>query len=462
MQVFLDDIICPEFLGVNAVYHGFAYMPDNIARGMTEADAQREFNLIRTCGLRLARAWYRPDYACGSSLANPFNWESTEMRAFYRWLGVMQQLGVQVALQAGWWFTRDTYHGYEGPVPERDLPRFSEWVSASLHQLIEVRGFSNITHLSLFTEGVNYPSGSLPEGLSQTAYYGRCIRAIHERLVADGRRQLVRTVGPNSGSTTQAYWIETAAAEYDDCLDVYSWHSYNGADWNSNPPQEYAGWANLAAQGTRKLAAAGISKPYWFDEYGANQPGETVRFAPDYGNYLAQAVAAFTNAGCQTSLIWILLDQKYPSETTNNDSFYRGVQRWGLAPWPRDDVPDPLTPRPAWYAFALMSKVLGGGAGYCALRTACDADVYIAAIAQPAGHYAFLVVNAAHAPCEFSVALSRPLDVTLARYTYDPAAVHPAVAAALPPADKQLAVADRWSDSLPARGVVLYTTKMID
>lgn len=456
LRVDLDQVVCPEFLGVNAVYHGFAYMPFQRERGMTDADAAREFGLISSIGLRLARTWYRPDWACGLDLHNAFDWQTVEMRAFYRWLEEMRARGVSVALQAGWWCARDTCLGREQPEPARDLPRFAEWVSESLHQLIEVRGFSNITHLVLFTEPVNYASGLLPDGVSQTSYYGAAIRAIHERLVADNRRHLVRTVGPNSGSTTEAFWVDTAAAEYGDCIDVLSWHSYNGHAFETNPPLEYAGWLNLVRQGMAKPGVA--SKSCWFDEYGANRPDETVRFTADYGNYLAQAVAALINGGCQTSLLWILLDQKYPGECTNTDSFYRGVQRWGLLPWPHDDLPDQRTPRPAWYAFGLMSRVLGGGAGHNALWTSGEDDLHIAAVGQPAGQYAFLVVNASRAARRFDVGLNRPLRAPLARFTYDPATICPTPEAMLPGRDGEVRPAAGWTDTIPARGVRLYST----
>ena len=84
LHVHLDDAVCPEFLGVNAVYHGFAYMPFQEERGMNDADRRREFGLVSNIALRLARTWYRPDWACGGNdLQRPFNWESPEMQALY-------------------------------------------------------------------------------------------------------------------------------------------------------------------------------------------------------------------------------------------------------------------------------------------------------------------------------------------------------------------------------------------
>ncbi len=35
-------------------------------------------------------------------------------------------------------------------------------------------------------------------------------------------------VGLNSGVTTEAFWVDTAAADSAVCIDVLSWHRYNG------------------------------------------------------------------------------------------------------------------------------------------------------------------------------------------------------------------------------------------
>jgi len=66
MRVFLNETLCPEFLGVNAVYHGFCYMPFQTERGMGEADAARELDWVAEIGLRLALGsetpWSIPGY----------------------------------------------------------------------------------------------------------------------------------------------------------------------------------------------------------------------------------------------------------------------------------------------------------------------------------------------------------------------------------------------------------------
>ena len=282
------------------------------------------------------------------------------------------------------------------------------------------------------------------------------IRAIHERLVADGRRNLVRTVGPNSGSTTSASWIETARADFDDCIDVYSWHSYNGDNFDTNPPKEYRGWLNLVQQGTRKLAGS-------LSPTGSTNTAPTGRMRACAPSPITAATwrrrwRPLSTAAARPRCIWILLDQKYPGDTTNNDSFYRGVQRWGLVPWPHDDLPDSHSPRPAWYAFGLMCRVLGGGEGFRSLRTTCDEDVYLAAVEQPGKRYAMLAVDAAYEARPVNIKLSHPLDCDVERWIYDPALVDSTKGDGLPDSNRKLHIMDSWQDVLPPRGVTLYRT----
>ena len=108
LKVHLDRVLQSDYLGVNQVYHGFAFMPEAQARGMNDADRAREFDRVSEMRLNLARTWFRPDWSNGDSLGNAPDWESPKMRAFYKWLAEMRARNVDVAMQAGWWFTTST------------------------------------------------------------------------------------------------------------------------------------------------------------------------------------------------------------------------------------------------------------------------------------------------------------------------------------------------------------------
>lgn len=463
--VYNDSILTNDFLGVNAVYHGFAYIEEPGTKPMTEQDRQLEFSRVKEMDLKIARTWYRPDWACGNNLYNDFDWESKRMKSFYLWLDKMKELNVDVALQAGWWFTRDTYHNSQvadekvKPDPVKDPVRFAEWVDESLYQLIKVRRYDNIKYLMLFTEPLNYKSGITPEGTTALAYYDKVCTEIHSQLTKSNLRSTVKLVGPNSGSTDTAAFVGWSINHLNDVIDIYSWHSYNGKQSNTNPPLEYDGWKQIADVGKVKIQKTG--KPFWIDEYGASKPTEQVRFKADYGNYLAQCVAAFVDAGAQTSLLWILFDQKYPSsKTTNKDSFYNGVHRWGLTKSPQDSVPNYTEPYPAWYAFSMMSKYLGGRSGTITFKSRSSDSLFVVATQQGGKETSVMVVNASHQPRNFSVNLSTQLNATLNRCLYDPAKIQVASTKHLLPFDKKFKkVKTGFEDDLPSRGVAIYTTR---
>jgi hypothetical protein len=59
--VSLDESIQKDFLGVNAVYHGVAFTPEQVRKGMDDADRKREFDRVATMKLNIARTWYGPE-----------------------------------------------------------------------------------------------------------------------------------------------------------------------------------------------------------------------------------------------------------------------------------------------------------------------------------------------------------------------------------------------------------------
>ncbi len=445
LRVHLDRVIQPEYLGVNAVYHAFAFMPEEEARGMDDADRAREFDRVSRMGLHIARTWYRPDWTFGGSLDYAPDWESPKMRALYRWLGEMQRRKVDVALQAGWWFTRDTYLGFDAPDPARNLDRYAAWVSDSLHEIIETRGFHNVKYLILFTEPTSYNSGAVPPGETQWSYHAKAVRAIDARLRADSRRALVKLVGPNN--TGGGRFLKEAVAELNDAIDIYSGHDYKKAGYDE--------WLAVC----RKMAevVAPTRKPLWLDELGKQD--EAFRATGAYGNYLAQIVAASINAGLQTSLQWLLFDQQYvaPLETmTNRDSFHNGVHRWGICKWPHDDIEDPSSCYPQWYAVSLMSKYLGGNPPAPAFETESGPALKLAATA-PGGGLSLLVVNTSQAAQKFSIELTGGRERrTFRRHLYDPAAIKPDSEARILPAAGKFR--GNFRDAIPAGAVALYTT----
>jgi hypothetical protein len=430
LQVDMDKVIQPDFLGVNAVYHGFAFMPEQVKKGMDDADRKREFDRVAAMKLNIARTWYGPDLVNGTDYTKPYDWNSEHLKGFYAWLKEMKARDVDVALSLGWWFPQNV-NGSKGG----GIPKYCEWISESLHQFIEVRGFTNIKYGILFTEPAYNDT------------YKQMALALDERLKKDGRRKLIKIVGPNQ--TSDGPDLGKVARDLNGVIDIYSSHNYNFGG--------YADWKRSAEGMMKKTAATG--KPFWYDEYGRQDYGS--RQGGEYGNYIAQATAAFINAGAQTSTVWLLFDQQYcvpHDKITNDDAFHDGVHRWGFCKWPRDNVDNPTFPYPGWYAFSLMSRYLGGRNGTKVYQTTGTEQVVICAVRHPDDNWSFLVVNCGKT-VSIRVTLSKALDKPLYRYVYNPARIKPTEAAELIGYSRTIDKAGTgFEDSLPQKAVAIYST----
>lgn len=446
LSVDTNMVIQDNYLGTGAVYHGFAYMPESISKGYDSTLQEVEFGRISDMELNLARTWYRPDWACGQAGYSGYDWNSTKMTAFYNWLDEMQNTGVDVAINSGWFFTTDIYNVW--PIGSGDasdwstmLEQWAEWMSESLYQLITVRGYTNVKYVMLFTEP-NNNIGVVPTGYTHYMCYKEAIIALHNKLTTDGRRNLVKLVGPNYAGFED---VSTVVADLDDYIDIYTAHGYDETDYN--------GWFNKANSIASQITSTG--KPYWIDEYGKTD--KLYRNSADYGNYLGQAIAAFLNAGAQSSQIWLLFNQQYtwPINTvTNGDSFVNGVHKWGTAEF----LPDSQLPHPSYYAFSLISKYMGGS-GTEVYSTTNSSDVYISATKQTSGGWSFLVVNGNDEEQDITVNLSGSINKSLYRYLYDPAQVPLDTDATMIGYDKVIgSVTNSFSDSIPAKAVVIYSS----
>lgn len=446
LEVNLQSVIQPNFLGLGGTYHGFSYMPESNNMGMTDELRQLEFGRVATTGLTIARSWYGADWAM-PTWGGSYNWQSERMNAFYNWLQAMEDRSVDVALQAGWWFTKHTCTNSDSDCTPTaaDVDIYTRWVSDSLHQLIQVKGFSNVKYLILFTEPGDYCGcGNIPAGYTQMSFYNHVITKLHERLIADGRRELVKLVGPNATSlNSNRDWLQNAVANLNGAIDIYSSHDYN--------LNGYDGWHAVTAASMSDIAATG--KPFWLDEYGLQI--EASRGAGDYGTYLAEANAGAINAGAQSTLLWLYQDQYYVpplQNMTNNDAFYNGLHKWGTMNW----LPSSRETRPQYHAFALMARFLGG-AGTKVFDTSGTNELRITATQLPDGNYTVMVINSSTVSRSFQVQFSSAVNRTFRKHLYNPQAV-PAGDALIGASDIFANISGSFGDTLPPRGVAIYTT----
>lgn len=438
-----DTVLQENFLGINAVYHGFSYLPESLEMGMTDELRALELARVKESGIRIARTFYRPDWAMGDGPWLRPDWNSPKMKALYAWLTDMQGLGIDVALNMGWWFPRDVIWNRDQHLPAYpdDLQAYCQWLSESIHQIVEVRGFTNVKYLVMFTEPAD-GYGNTPGGKKVWEYYTEVLRAANRRLIDDGRRQLVKIVGPNTARAPM--WLDLAATEINDIIDIYASHNYNFTS--------YQEWYDMAM--TVKTMVAKTGKPFWIDEYGVQDL--TLRQSGQYGTVLALANAAFLNAGAQSSFLWILNDQYYPTplkHLTNNDSFLDGKHSWGLFPW----LPESRATRPGWDAFVLLSHVLGEAGGKI-VKTQGLTDLPIAAATRKDGGISLLVVNGGKETREVEVLFSREVLLPLNRYGYTPEK-RPLLSTGRLPLPESAERGRSLPDTLLPGEVVVYSTR---
>ena len=450
----LTDIIRPDFVGTNAVRHGFDYMEESTYRGMTDELRQIGYDRLKASRVNIVRTWSGSDWVMPNGWGSPLNFSTDRFQQFARWIGDMQQLNISVQLNAGWWFPQNACSPAQNPpcLPTAaDVSIYTSWISNLIHELVVQRNFDNVNSLLLFTE----PNG---QGQGNTSY-NSIVRDLHNRMIADGTRKYVSFQGPNYGGINNPDVLDKLKVnvqELSDVLDIFSSHTYNLPDYTS--------WYDLYSSTT-----ALTTKPYYVDEGGFAQ--ESVRNQSDYGTYLAVWQAALMNAGAASSFVWIWSDQYYVyplQNQTNADSFYNGLQRWGLSFWPAysTDV------RPGFYSQSILTRFLRPPQGAETVSTTrvnggLAGGVWAAAViglttTRP-DYHAILLVNEGQTQVNVTVDIvggnTSPDSLpSLQRYAYDPAN---------PPDDMGSMVLASGSvpvgtsvlvDSIPPRGVVVWAS----
>ena len=446
LSVNYGTVVQNNFLGVNGVHNGSVYMDAQTLNGMTDANRAIVYDRLVRMGVKVVRTVYSPWYAAGNKWDGTYDWNSREMNQFCSWVQDMKDRNIDVALTLGYYFPADTYNWKSG-INENltdNLNKISDWASQSVHQMITVRGLTNVKYGILFTEPNTEHNevGSAPSGYTQWTYYKAVVTAMHNKLVADGRRNLIKLVGPNYLEEIPTI-LASAVSDINNVIDIYSAHSYSKTG--------YDGWFNLSTDIKNTVSSTG--KPFWIDEWGSQD--ENLRAGAGYGNYIAQATNAFINSGAQTSMIWQISEDRFPSAGYPGAIDNGFFMDYGSARY----VPISKIPYPSWYSLALMTKYMGG-AGTTVYGTTNNNSVYISAIKQTDGNHSFLVTNGNGTSQNISINLSATIGgKTLYRYVYDPSNVIPDENATMIGYSKTLTnITTSISDEIPAFGVVIYST----
>ena len=232
LKIFNSNPIQEDFWGNGAIYHGYAGMPDDSNRVYSEDLCILEAERAAKMKLKIARSYYT--WWAWDKNTNTWNWDNEIMTLFYKWLQRMKDADITVALNTGWWCPGDILSNcHAGPSPftvegdwKASVQKYADWVSETVYQLVELRGFTNIKILVLFTEPQHLSGTPFTEDMTPYKCWFDCSKAAHDALVRDGRRDLVKLMGPNEGSTITSDMLHWVAENGGDFLDVFSSHSY--------------------------------------------------------------------------------------------------------------------------------------------------------------------------------------------------------------------------------------------
>ncbi|MDM4762068.1 chitobiase/beta-hexosaminidase C-terminal domain-containing protein [Galbitalea sp. SE-J8] len=429
-----SQVVNPDFYGVGVDIIPSALMPNNRSLGYDDAYWQMDQKRIQTLKPKVARLWFQPDWF--ETAKGTYSWTTTKMQAFYQYLDALQAAGTEIELNYGWKVGRDIQSWYDLPgVPPdisapADLSDFAAGASALLDQLITVRGYSNIAYLTFYNE----PNGSwdFAAPSDEVGYYASMARAVHNRLVADGRRNLVKIWGPEEWNSLP--WTQYMADHADDVFDAYSFHVYGGT------------YSSLSTEISSRRDAVG-SKPLVLSEFGFQGTYDSWWDA-GYANYVIKGA----NEGLSAALVWQLngVWLEDPQEETDTNDTYT---LW-------DTLLTAASPNPRYYEAGLLERYIPAHSQVVSTSTDSD-DVRAAAFTTPGGDYTVVVeTNEGTDARALTVGFSgTAVGKTFRRFVYNED-VTPEPNALLPAASGSFSTGSSFTDGgvSAQRNVIVYTT----
>ncbi len=231
----LNNPVQENFCGLGAVLHGFAGMPDDANRVYTEEQCILEADRaaeLRVKGVRSYFSWYAWD-----AETDTWDWDNERSTVFYNWARRLKERGIDIAINTGWWNVGDLMGDWHmGPCPftkkgdwKATVDGYAQWVSDVYTELVEKRGLDNIKYFCLFTEPNENICPSLPyENAKYRDVWYDCAHAAHLKLVADGKRDKIKLLGPQEGMSNRPWFTEWAIKEkhVDEWLDGFTMHNY--------------------------------------------------------------------------------------------------------------------------------------------------------------------------------------------------------------------------------------------
>lgn len=246
-----NDVITEDFYGVGTNTIPSLFMRPGLIHGMNDALWEEECRRVKLSPPAVARIWFQPDWFIidkETYYKHEYNFDSPEMQSFYKYMDLYLESGTEVEFNYGWKVAERIWDWYciEGvPSPRnsapRDLDEFAYSCAATLKELIENRGYTNIKYLTFYNEP-NW--GYADEG--DFVVSSRIDRSVHKPneeqklnywidMLKKAKAELVKANlgyikmwGPETSCSdaSKIYWAENFA-QVDDILDIHTTHRYN-------------------------------------------------------------------------------------------------------------------------------------------------------------------------------------------------------------------------------------------
>lgn len=474
IQLAFDLVSSPfqsNWLGVCANYSALP------GYGLTAQQLSDDYARVGLSGVKAVSTWYDTGwaYTSGYPTGSP-NWTSTNMTAFYAFLSAMQSAGVNVMIKMGWLFPQNI-GAPSGAAPITPTvgneATFASWVSESLNQMINVRGFTNVVGCFFFTEPNTNQVGTIPGGYaSPQAYYAHIVSTVQAQIVSDdGSRTPIRPkiviCGPSEQSSTTDTWTQYLKANTSGLFDAYSFHSYRNTaafpPYGIGGSDTYAAWISFF----NGVVTDASPQPLYADESGFIIGGDSdstgYRQTADAGWQWIRLIDGHMQAGCGSSYIWLLCDQPILGDPVTGPVLDYGTTGY---------IKNGNNVKPSWYAFSMHANLTGGGGGTKLYRctngtttlhgTAVSVPFGVKNAVNPSGEWTFVVIN--EGTClDASISLNASIGGrTVYRYTYS--GEIPPIAQANPayllPWDQSFAnvTTSISSTRIPGRSVVIFST----
>lgn len=407
-----------DFEGVTStVYHCYTFMDDPVhGRTYTEEQAAIEMDRLKDSGITSVRTIFKSSFAAGNlketfqtvnvggsntsvktgETFDGWDWNSRDMKAFYKWAKMLQDRDIDIILNAGWnipffisrvssipelfyllgyeegysdnknygvnitYGFKDKYNesanynftGNETAEERRMIIaslRYGEWMRQAL-VACEANGVYNVKYLLAFTEPGRKDNPDQDEIDPYYCYpqWTRLVQGLHDSLKKAGIRNKYKIIGPNQSIYVDQnrpvpfldYYLdfEKSNPDYAGMVDILSSHFYVrplNSEISINDPYACYDRAESNFEYFKGILEdnGAANRAFWLDEY--NVSATDCKMGEGVGAQMTQFAAGFTSAmnnGVDNIISWQIFDQLWTPQNSTGGEFVGGVHYCGTCP----------------------------------------------------------------------------------------------------------------------------------